>query len=69
MDPADVLQDAAENISAIVSRPIKEIGPHTPQQMVTGRINIIVRQRDPNHVQRPISQDKRGPHSPEQLCA
>ena len=64
MDPADVPQDAVEDIAAIVSRPIQEVGPPSPQQIVTGWLSKFQQQE----IERLFPQEEGGPHCPEQLC-
>ena len=61
----DVPQDVG--IVTMVSRPSKEVGPLTPEQMVTGKL-LNIQQQDQDHVLCPISQEEKGPHLPEKLC-
>ena len=61
MDPADVPQDTVEDIATMVSRPIEEVGPPTPQQVVTG---WSLQQE----MEWSFPQEEEGPHCPEQLC-
>ena len=64
MDPADVPQDAVEDIAAVVSRPIQEVGPPTPQQIVTGWLSKFQQQE----MEWLFPQEEEGPRCPEQLC-
>ena len=59
MDPV-VFQDGSEDSITVV--PKEETGPHTPQEMVTGRY-LDVQQQDSGH----MSQEEQGPHLPEEL--
>ena len=64
MNLADVPQDPEEDIATMVSRSIEEVGPPTPQQIVTGWSMKFWQQE----MEWSFPQEEEGPHCPEQLC-